>query len=91
MQLDYCFRHADDLIVFPDNTQHFHKDLPDVSQIKDPYIIVRKGSLHYPDENADFSRSGSGITIHSVDYDTVIEQRKAYVEDLRVKLSDKGE
>lgn len=81
MQLDYCFKHPEDLIVFPDNTQHFHKDLPDVSQIKDPYIIVRKGSLHYPD----------GITIHSVDYDTVIKQRKAYVEDLRVKLSDKGE
>lgn len=87
----HWFSSPDDLIVWSDNTQCYRYELHEMNHMSDDYIVIPVGSLHYPDENADFSRSGSGITIHSVDYDTVMKQRKAYVEDLRVKLSDKGE
>lgn len=82
------FTSPDDLIVWPDNTQCYRHELYGMTPISYEYVVIPVGSLHYPDENADFSRSGSGITIHSVDYDTVTKQRKAYVEELRVKLSE---
>ena len=75
------FNSSNDLVVWPDNTQCYWYELHEMQHMSDDYIVIPVGSLHYPD----------GITIHSVDYDTVIKQRKAYVEDLRVKLSDEGE
>lgn len=75
------FNSSHDLVVWPDNTQCYHYELHEMTNMSDDYIVIPAGSLHYPD----------GITIHEVDYDAVVKQRKAYVEDLRVKLSDKGE
>lgn len=75
------FNSSNDLVVWPDNTQCYRYELHEMQHMSDDYIVIPVGSLHYPD----------GITIHSVDYDTVIKQRKVYVEDLRVKLSDEGE
>ena len=75
------FSSSEDLIVWSDNTQCYRYELHEMNHMSDDYIIIPVGSLHYPD----------GITIHEVDYDTVINQRKAYVEKLRDVLEDKGE
>lgn len=75
------FNPREDICVWSDNTQCYRYELHEMNHMSDDYLVIPWGSLHYPD----------GITIHSVDYDAVIKQRKAYVEDLRVKLSDKGE
>lgn len=75
------FKSSEDLIVWSDNTQCYRYEFDETYHSTDDYIIIPVGSLHYPD----------GVTIHEVDYDTVVNQRRDYVEKLRDVLEDKGE
>lgn len=57
----------EDICVWPDNAQCYMYELHEMQHMSDDYIIVPYRSLFYPD----------GITIHEVDYDAVINARRA--------------
>lgn len=61
------FKPMEDLIVWPDNTQCYRYELHEMNHVSDDYLVIPYGSLFYPD----------GITIHEVDYDTVVKSRMA--------------
>lgn len=70
------YKSSKDILVWPSNYCCYRHEYAKYGN-KDDFVVVPFGSLFYPGENADFSRSGSGITIHEVDYDTVVNSRRA--------------
>jgi len=61
------FTPMQDILLWPDNTWCYRYELEEMSHMSDDYIVVPYGSLFYPD----------GITIHELDYDTIINSRRA--------------
>ena len=61
------------LCVWPDNTQCYMYELHEMQHMSDDYLVVSHGSLFYPD----------GITIHEVDYDTVVNARRVMANAIK--------
>lgn len=62
-----------DILVWPDNTQCYRYELHEMQHMSDDYIVIPAGSMFYPDS----------ITIHEVDYDTVVMARTAMTKALK--------
>jgi len=81
--MNKVYKCLEDIILWPDNTQCYRYELHEMQHMSDDFIVVPYGSLFYPD-STDFSRSGfNGITIHELDYDTVVKSRLAMINSFK--------
>lgn len=60
------YKASNDILIWPDNYWCFRSEYAKYSNLND-FVVVPYGSLFYPD----------GVTIHEVDYDAVIDARRA--------------
>lgn len=60
------YKSSDDILLWPDNFWCYRHEYAKYENNSD-FVVIPVGSLFYPD----------GITIHEVDYDTIINARIA--------------